>query len=218
MPRTAAEQKSHAFRRAFTNQPLCRPIISGVPASGTKSPVKASPTRCRFTCPRERTRFHDLLAGVAALRVTDMAVLQPRFVRDLLFAESHNQTTARLAPAADRSTPRNPSVRRRVSRSLQQNLPKRRKFFALDDELRAGNSPRRTPDNPAGNCADSAVLEESSPKRTDIYAGDFTHQRSGLRALPTPACRTVPSQSVSVTSSMMMNLSSTSTSRSRIIA
>src|SRR6266403_357591 len=131
--------------------------------------------------PARTHAFHDLLACVAALRVTDVAVLQPRLVRDLLFAE---------VVAEPRNALRQPqTAQRRIAhratavfpRGVQQDLPERRKFFTFDYELRSGNSTRRTLHNPAGNCAGSAVRGRKLAERPDVYAGNFTHHRSGLR-------------------------------------
>src|SRR6266404_8881551 len=128
--------------------------------------------------PARTHAFHDLLACVAALRVTDVAVLQPRLVRDLLFAEF---------VAEPRNALRQPqTAQRRIAhratavfpRGVQQDLPERRKFFTFDYELRSGNSTRRMLHNPAGNCAGSAVRGRKIAERPDVYAGNFTHHRS----------------------------------------
>src|SRR6266404_495727 len=125
--------------------------------------------------------LHDFLARVAALGVTDMAVLQPGLVRDLLFAEvvAKPRNALRQPQTAQRRVAHRPAAV--FPRSIQQNLPERRKFFALDYELRSGNSTRRTPDNPAGNCVNSAVRGRKFAERSDINAGNFTRHRSGLR-------------------------------------
>src|SRR6266404_2911172 len=124
--------------------------------------------------PARSHALHDLLPCVAALRVTDMAVLQSRFVRDLLFAEvvAEPRNALRQPQAAQRSVTHRPAAV--FPRSIQQNFPECRKFLALDYELRAGNSARRTLHNPAGNCTDSAVRGRKFAERPDVYAGNFT--------------------------------------------
>src|SRR6266850_1241843 len=131
--------------------------------------------------PARTHSFHDLLAGVAALRVVDVAVLQPRFVRDLLFAEvvAEPRNALRQPQSAQRRITHRPAAV--FSRHIQQNLPERRKFFALHHELGPGNSARRALHNPAGNCANSAVRGRKFAERSDINAGNFTHHHSGLR-------------------------------------
>src|SRR6266403_1162588 len=125
--------------------------------------------------------LHDLLSCVAALGVTDVAVLQSRFVRDLLFAEviPEPRNALRQPQTAQRRVTHRPAAV--FPRGVQQDLPERRKFFALDHELRSRNPTRRTPHDPAGNCADSAVRGRKFAERSDINAGNFTHHRSGLR-------------------------------------
>src|SRR6266850_642668 len=131
--------------------------------------------------PARTHALHDLLSCVAAFRVTDMAVLQSRFVRDLFLAEvvSEPRHALRQPQTAQRRVTHRPATV--FPRSIQQNLPKRRKFFALNHELRSRNSTRRTLHDPAGNCADSAVRGRKFGERTDLYAGDFTHYCGGLR-------------------------------------
>src|SRR5882724_2665220 len=82
--------------------------------------------------PARTHTLHDLLAGIAALRVTDMAALQSRLVRDLLFAEviPEPRNALRQPQTAQRIVTHRPAAV--FSRSIQQNLPKRRKFLAFD--------------------------------------------------------------------------------------
>src|SRR5882724_11410247 len=89
----------------------------------------------------------DLLAGVAAFGVADVAVLQAGFVGDLFFAEVVAEPRHALSEAS--------GAKRRVTHRrafvpasrIRKNLPELRQLFALGEELSAGDSSRRALDD-----------------------------------------------------------------------
>src|SRR6266446_4734755 len=134
--------------------------------------------------------LHDFLSRVAALGIADVAVLQSRLVRNLLFSE---------VVAKPRRAQRQPlRTQRRVahrpaplsSRGFQQNPPKFRELLPVHNELAAGNSSRRAFHDAAGNRSDCAIMRGKFAKRPDVNAGHFTDHCGGLR--PFQRQRAVP--------------------------
>src|SRR5713226_8628370 len=125
----------------------------------------------------------DLLAGVAALGVADVGVLQAGFVGDLLFAEVVAEPGDALSKAggAQRGVAHRPAFV--PARCVGKNLPKLRQFFALGEELSPGDSSGRALHDAAGHRTDSSAVKGKFFKLRDVNAGNLFDKRGGLRTL-----------------------------------
>src|SRR5271169_2823877 len=95
--------------------------------------------------------FDNFLPCVATLRVADVALFQPCFVGNLLFAE--------VVPKPRHALRKPLRAHRRIAHwttaavlyTFRKNLPKTRQFFPFDEEFASCHSAWRTPLEPAGN-------------------------------------------------------------------
>src|ERR1700674_206691 len=133
--------------------------------------------------PARTHSLHNLLPGVAALRKADMAVLQSRLVRNLLFAEviSEPRHALRQPQRAQRHVAHRPAAK--LSHRLEQNLPDLRHLISLDNKLGPGNFSRRPLHDPAGNRTHAAVAREKFSESCDVHTRNFAYDRSSLRSL-----------------------------------
>src|SRR5467141_569588 len=141
----------------------------------------------------------DLLAGVAALRIADMAGLQARLMRDLFFSEviAEPRHTLRQPQPAQCRVSHGPAAV--LPRRTRKNPPELPQLFAFDHEFSSSNSSRRSlynsPGNrAAGNRTNGAIARGKVLKLGDVDAGQFLHDRGGLRTFQRQsavACRLI---------------------------
>src|SRR6266851_7873337 len=125
----------------------------------------------------------DLLAGVAAFGVADVAVLQSGFVGDLFFAEVVAEPGDALSEAGGAQGGVAHRAATVPASRIRKNLPKLGQFFALGEELRTGDTSRRTLRDPAGNRTDRCAVSGKFFKLCEVGAGNFFDKSSGLRTL-----------------------------------
>jgi hydroxyacylglutathione hydrolase len=118
----------------------------------------------------------DFLAGVAALGVADVRVLQAGFVRDLLFAEVVAEP--RNALLEPRCAKRGIAHRAAACSEclFQQEVPDLRQMWPLEQEFGAGDFSGRPARHGAGERADAGFLHAELGQRVQIDASEIGNQ------------------------------------------
>ena len=126
--------------------------------------------------------FDDFLAGVAALGVADVGILQTRFVGNLLFAEVVAVPGNALLEARGAECLVAGGAAAVFARGFEKNVPERFGVRAIDEEFGAGGAARRTFAEAAGNPLHGDRPRFEFGEIRGIDAGEFFGEQRSFRA------------------------------------